>query len=96
MVMWRKQNREEKVEREESGKLISLKLSKKSGEPILGFTSPSGEDQTKRLRAQAAELREMAEKLERMAEEMERKAQGGKAARFLGRIFRRGAPQEGK
>ena len=85
-----------KVEREESGKLVNIKLTKKTGEPIIGFTSPRGEDQAKRLRAQADGLREMAEKLERMAEEMERKAQGGKAARFIQRIFRRGAPQEAK
>lgn len=91
MVMWRKQKREEKVEREESGKLVSLKLSKKTGDPILGFTSPKGEDQAGRLRAQAIELRDMAKKLERMADEMERKATGGKTTRFIRKIFRRGA-----
>lgn len=96
MGIWGKRKGGVRVEREESGKLVSLKLSKKSGEPILGFTSPGGEDQAKRLKAQAAELREMAERLERMAEEMERKARGGKAARFLRKIFRKGMPQEGK
>jgi hypothetical protein len=94
MKMWRKREREEKekVEREESGKLIKVQLSKKSGEPILGFTSPKGEDQAGRLRAQAEELRNMAKKLERMADEMEGSAPGGKAGRFVRKVFRRGAP----
>lgn len=96
MGIWGKRKGGIRVEREETGKLVSLKLSKKSGEPILGFTSPSGADQAERLKAQAAELREMAEKLERMAEEMEKKGRGGKAARILRKIFRKGTPQEGK
>ncbi len=55
MGIWRKRKKEEedKMEREDTGKLVKVQLSKKSGEPILGFTSPKGEDQAERLRAQA-------------------------------------------
>jgi len=91
MREWRKRKRDEKVEQEESGKFMKVQLSKKSGEPILGFTSPKGEDQAVRLRAQAEELRNMAKKLERMADEMEKGARGGKAIRFVRKILRRGA-----
>ena len=100
MRIWRKGKKEkkeekEKVEREESGKLIQIQLSKKSGEPILGFTSPRGEDQARRLRAQAEDLRNMAKKLERIADEMERSAPGGKAVRFVRKVFqRRGQKKE--
>ncbi|MGA7104298.1 MAG: hypothetical protein WBX49_03040 [Candidatus Deferrimicrobiaceae bacterium] len=87
MKMWRKREREEKVEREEAGKLVKVQLSKKSGEPILGFTSPKGEDQAERLRAQAKELREMAKKLERMAEEMDRSALAGAGSWLLRKVF---------
>lgn len=96
MVMWRKGKRGEKVEQEESGKLLKVQLSKKSGEPILGFTSPKGEDQAGRLRAQAEELRNMAKKLERMADEMEKGARGGKAIRFVQKVFRKGVLQRAK
>ncbi|MGB3398709.1 MAG: hypothetical protein WBA34_00900 [Candidatus Deferrimicrobiaceae bacterium] len=96
MKMWRKREREEKVEREEAGKLVKVQLSKKSGEPILGFTSPKGEDQAERLRAQAKELREMAKKLERMAEEMDKSTPGGKAVRLVRKIFKRGEQKEAK
>jgi hypothetical protein len=94
MRIWgkRKKEEKEKVEREESGKLIQIQLSKKSGEPILGFTSPRGEDQARRLRAQAEDLRNMAKKLERIADEMERSAPGGKAVRLVRKVFRRGVP----
>jgi hypothetical protein len=92
MKLWRKREREEKVEREDTGKLVKVQLSKKSGEPILGFTSPKGEDQAERLRGQARELRAMAEKLERMANEMEVKTTGGKGIRFVRKMLRRGAP----
>jgi hypothetical protein len=94
MRMWRKRKREEteKVEREESGKLVNIQLSKKSGEPVLGFTSPKGEDQARKLREQAEDLRNMAKKLERLAGEMERSAPGGKAGRLVRKVFRRGAP----
>ena len=91
MRFWKVRKRGEKVEQEESGKLVSVQLSRKSGEPILGFTSRKGEDQAGRLRAQARELRAMAEKLERMAEEMEKKAAGGKTVRFVRKIFGKGA-----
>jgi hypothetical protein len=94
MKMWRKRKRgeTEKVEREESGKLVNIQVSKKSGEPVLGFTSPKGEDQTRKLREQAEDLRKMAKKLERLADEMERSAPGGKATRLVHKVFRRGAP----
>ncbi len=93
MGIFRKTRKEEegKVEREESGKLINIKLSRKSGEPVLGFTSSRGEDQAQRLRAQAEELRNMARKLERIADDMEKSAQGGKAARLVRKFFGRGA-----
>ncbi len=91
MRIWRKRKQGEKVEREESGKLVKVQLSKKSGEPILGFTSAKGEDQAARLRAQARDLRAMAGKMERMADEMEKKAAEGKAIRFVRKIFLRGA-----
>lgn len=96
MRLWRKRNGGEKVEQEESGKLVKVQLSKKSGEPILGFTSPKGEDQAERLRVQAKELRAMALKLERMAGEMERKAAGGKAIRLVEKVFRRGGEPKAK
>jgi hypothetical protein len=91
MRMWgkRKRGENEKIEREESGKLIKVQLSKKSGEPILGFTSPKGEDQAERLRAQAQELRKMAKRLERMAEEMDRSASAGAGKRLLRRLLQR-------
>jgi hypothetical protein len=91
MGIWRKRNGGEKVEQEESEKLVKVQLSKKSGEPILGFTAPKGGDQAARLRVQARELRAMAGKLERMADEMERKAAGGKTIRIVRKIFHRGA-----
>ncbi len=93
MGIWKKRKNEEaeKVEREETGKLINIQLSKKSGEPVLGFSSPKGEDQARRLRAQAEELRNMARKLERLADEMERSTPGGKAIQLVRKIFRRGA-----
>jgi hypothetical protein len=97
MRFWRKRNAGgEKVEQEEAGKLVKVQLSKKSGEPILGFTSPKGEDQAGRLRLQAKELRAMAVKLERMADEMERKAAGGKALRLVEKVFRRGGEPKAK
>ncbi len=96
MRIWRKRKGEEKVEQEESGKLIKVQLSKKSGEPILGFTSPKGEDQAARLRVQARDLRAMAGKLERMADEMERKAPGGKAIRLVEKVLRRGGEPKAK
>jgi len=96
MGIWRKRKGEEKVEQEESGKLIKVQLSKKSGEPILGFTSPKGEDQAARLRAQARELRAMAGRLDRMADEMGRKGTGGKAIRLVEKVFRRGGEQTAK
>ena len=94
MGIWRKRKKEEegKVEREESGKLINIQLSRKSGEPVLGFTSSRGENQAQRLRAQAEELRNMARKLERIADDMEKSTPGGKAARLVRKIFGRGAP----
>ena len=96
MRIWRKRNSGEKVEQEEAGKLVKVQLSKKSGEPILGFTSPKGEDQAGRLRLQAKELRAMAVKLERMADEMERKSVGGKAVRLVEKVFRRGGEPKAK
>ena len=96
MGMWRKGKGEEKekVEREESGKLINIQLSKKSGEPVLGFTSPKGEDQARRLRVQAEELRNMAKKLERLADEMEGSAPGRKAVRLVRKVFQRGGQKK--
>lgn len=93
MGIWRKRNKEEegKVEREESGKLINVRLSKKTGEPILGFSSRRGEDQARRLRRQAEELRNMAKRLERLADEMEKSSPGGKAVRFVRKVLRKGA-----
>ena len=93
MRMWRKRKREEKekVEREESGNLVNIQLSKKSGEPVLGFTSARGEDQARKLREQAEDLRNMAKKLERIAHEMEKSAPGGKAVRLVRKVLRRGA-----
>lgn len=89
MGIWRKRKKEEedKVEREDTGKLVKVQLSKKNGEPILGFTSPKGEDQAERLRAQAKDLREMAKRLERMAEEMERNASAGAGRWLLRKVF---------
>ena len=96
MGMWKKGKGEEKekVEREESGKLINIQLSKKSGEPVLGFTSPKGEDQARRLRVQAEELRNMAKKLERIADEMEGSPPGGKAVRLVRKVFQRGGQKK--
>ncbi len=98
MGFWKKRKKEEegKVEREESGKLINIQLSKKSGEPVLGFSSPKGEDPVRRLRVQAEELRNMARKLERLADEMERSTPGGKAARLVRKIFQRGEQRKAK
>ena len=96
MGIWRKRNGGEKVEQEESEKLVKVQLSKKSGEPILGFTAPKGGDQAARLRVQARELRAMAGKLERMADDMEKKAAGGKAFRFVEKMFRRGGESRTK
>jgi hypothetical protein len=87
MKMWRKRERVEKVEREDTGKLVKVQLTKKSGEPILGFTSPKGENQAERLRAQAKDLREMAKRLERMAEEMDRSASAGAGRWLLRKVF---------
>lgn len=96
MRIWRKRQEGEKVEQEESGNLVKVQLSKKSGEPIIGFTSPKGGDQAERLRVQAKELRAMAGKLERMADDMERKASGGKAFRFVEKVFRKGVERRAK
>jgi hypothetical protein len=89
MGIWRKRKKEEedKMEREDVGKMVKVQLSKKSGEPILGFTSPKGEDQAERLRTQAKDLREMAKRLERMSEEMERSASAGAGRRLLRKVF---------
>ena len=92
----RKKKEEGKVEREESGKLVSIQLSRKSGEPVLGFTSSRGEDQAQRLRAQAEELRNMARKLERIADDMEKRTPGEKAVRLVRKIFQRGEQQKVK
>jgi hypothetical protein len=93
MGIWRKRKKEEgdKMEREDTGKLINVRLSKKTGEPILGFSSQRGEDQARRLRIQAEELRNMARKLERLADEMEKSSPGGKAVRFVRKVLRKGA-----
>jgi hypothetical protein len=98
MKIWRKGKGEEKekVEREESGKLVNIQLSKKSGEPILGFTSPKGEDQARKLREQAEDLRNMARKLERIAGEMEGSAPGGKAVRLVRKVFQREGQKKAK
>jgi len=98
MGIFRKTRKEDegKVEREESGKLINIKLSRKSGEPVLGFTSSRGEDQAQRLRAQAEELRNMARKLERIADDMEKGTPGGKAVRLVRKIFQRGGQNKAK
>jgi len=89
--IWRKRNKEVKVEQEESGKLLSVKLSKKSGEPILGVAIPKGEDRVKKLRDQSKELRGMAERLDLMADEMERQVGGGKVVRLFQKVFQRRA-----
>ena len=91
MGIWKKRQKEVKVEQEESGKLLSLKLSKKSGEPILGVAIPKSDDRAHKLREQARELREMARKLEHMAEETEIKDRGGRAIRFFRKVLRKGA-----
>lgn len=100
MRMWRKgkgeEKEKEKVEREESGKLVQIQLSRKSGEPILGFTSPKGEDQARKLRAQAEDLRNMAKKLERIAEEMEGSVPGGKALQLVRKVFQRGGQKKAR
>lgn len=98
MAIWKKRKQEEegKVAKEESGKLINIQLSRKSGEPVLGFTSSRGEDQAKRLRAQAEELRNMARKLERIADDMEKSTPGGTAVRLVRKIFRRGEQKKAK
>ena len=98
MGIWRKRKKEDadKMEREDTGKLVKVQLSKKSGEPILGFTSPKGEDQAKRLRAQAKDLREMAKRLERMAEEMDRSASAGAGRWLLRKVFPGGVLKKGK
>jgi len=91
MGIWRKQKKEVKIEQEESGKFLSVKLSKKSGEPILGVAIPKGDDRAQKLREQARDLRGMAQRLDHMANEMEKKALGGKGIRFLRKVLRRGA-----
>src|SRR3990170_6192925 len=91
MGIWRKQKKEVKVEQEESGTLLSVKLSKKSGEPNLGVSLPKSEDRVKKLRVQSKELRGMAERLDLMADEMERQVRGGKVIRLFQKMFRRGA-----
>jgi len=98
MGIWRKRKKVEegKVEREESGKLINIQLSKKSGEPVLGFASPKGEDQAIKLRVQAEELRDMAKKLERLADDMESSTPRGKAVRLVRKVFQRRGPKENK
>jgi DNA-binding IclR family transcriptional regulator len=72
MGIWGKRKVGVRVEQEESGKLLSVKLFNKSGEPILGVSISRSEDRAGKLREQAKELRRMEEKLERMAEETER------------------------
>ena len=98
MGFWKKRMKEEpgKVEREESGKLVNIQLSKKSGEPILGFTSLKGEDQARKLREQAEDLRNMAKKLERIANEMEGSPPGGKAVRLARKVFQRGGGKKAR
>jgi hypothetical protein len=91
MGIWGKKRGGTRVEQEESGKLLSVKLSKKSGEPILGVSLPKSEDRVKKLREQSKELRGMAERLDHMADEMERQVRGGKAIRLFQKVFRRGA-----
>src|SRR3990172_8501658 len=72
MRIWRRKGKEVKGEQKESGKLMSVPLSNKSGEPILGVSLPKSEDRGKKLREQSKELRGMAERLDLMADEMER------------------------
>ena len=91
MGIWGKKKGGVRVEQEESGKLLSVKLSKKSGEPILGVSLPKDEDRVKKLREQSKELRGMADRLDLMADEMERQVRGGKAVRLFQKVFRSGA-----
>jgi hypothetical protein len=91
MRIWRKQGKEVKGAQEESGKLMSVQLSKKSGEPILGVSFPKSEDRVKKLREQSKELRGMAERLDLMADEMERQVRGGKVIRLFQKVFQRRA-----
>jgi hypothetical protein len=91
MGVWRRKRKEVKVEQEESGKLLSVKLSKKSGEPILGVAIPKSEDRAHKLREQAKELRGMAQRLDHMADEMEKRTLGGKGIRILRKVLRKGA-----
>ena len=91
MRIWRRKGKEVKGEQKESGKLMSVPPSDKSGEPILGVSLPKSEDRAKKLREQSKELRGMAERLDLMADEMEKQDRGGKVIRLFQKVFQRRA-----
>ncbi len=91
MRIWRRKKKEGKGEQKESGKLMSVPPSDKSGEPTLGVSLPKSEDRVKKLREQSKELRGMAERLDLMADEMERQDRGGKVIRLFQKVFQRRA-----
>src|SRR4030066_1125311 len=91
MRIWRRKGKEGKGEQKESGKLMSVPPSDKSGEPILGVSLPKSEDRVKKLREQSKELRGMAGGLDLMAGGMERQDRGGKVSRVLQKMFQRRA-----
>ncbi len=84
-----------KLRQEENRKHVTLELSRKSGEPVLGYAFPKDvRDRVQKIRDQAQELRVMAERLEQMAIEIEKTAPRGRVERFVGRYFRkRAAPK---
>ena len=78
------------LKQEEDRKHVRLELSKKSGEPVLGYAFPKDiEDRVRKIRDQAKDLRVMAERLDQMAIEIEKAAPRGRMERFVSRYFRK-------
>ncbi len=80
--------KELKFKEEENGKHVSLELSNKTGEPVLGYAFPKDvADRAQKIRNQAKDLRIMADRLDRMADEIEKSSLRGRAEKFLKRPF---------
>ena len=78
------------LKQEENRRHVRLELSRKTGEPVLGYAFPKDiQDRVQKIRDQAKELRVMAERLDQMAIEIEKSAPRGRLERFASRYFRK-------
>lgn len=83
------------LKQEEDRKHVRLELSKKTGEPVLGYAFPKDvADRVQKIRDQAKDLRVMADRLDQMADEIEKTAPKGRMERFVSRYFRKRAARK--